>query len=81
MFVHRTFAHENRPAAYVGACLLYTSHPDALYLIRAGEVYRLYNEDAAKGAKILGITVKEYPEHGFSTFAEFPRLSLIHISP
>ena len=51
-------------------------HPDALYLIRAGEVYRLYNEDAAKGAKILGITVKEYPEHGFSTFAEFPRTQL-----
>ena len=51
-------------------------HPDALYLIRAGEVYRLYNEDAAKGADILGITMKKYPEHGFSTFAEFPRTQL-----
>ena len=51
-------------------------HPDALYLIRAGEVYRLYNEDAAKGADILGITMKKYPERGFSTFAEFPRTQL-----
>ena len=51
-------------------------HPDALYLIRAGEVYRLYNEDAAKGADILGITMKKYPERGFSAFAEFPRTQL-----
>ena len=51
-------------------------HPDALYLIRAGEVYRLYNEGAAKGADILGITMKKYPERGFSAFAEFPRTQL-----
>jgi len=50
-------------------------HPDALHLIRTGEVYRLYDDDAAKGAKILGIGQKEYAgnrELGFTSYAEFP---------
>ena len=51
-------------------------HPDALQLIRTNEVYRLYNEDAVKGAEILGIAIKENPERGFSSFAEFPKEEL-----
>ena len=51
-------------------------HPDALQLIRTNEVYRLYNEDAVKGAEILGIVIKENPERGFSSFAEFPKEEL-----
>lgn len=34
-------------------------HPDALQLIRAGTVYRLYNEDAVRGAEILGLPVEK----------------------
>lgn len=47
-------------------------HPDALQLIRTNEVYRLYNEDAVKGAEILGIAIKENPERGFSVFRRVP---------
>lgn len=51
-------------------------HPDALQLIRTGDVYRLYNEDAVKGAEVLGIAIKENPERGFSSSAEFPKEEL-----
>ena len=50
-------------------------HPDALQLIRAGDSYRLYNEDAVRGAEILGLALKEHTgsqEKGFTAFAEFP---------
>jgi DNA primase len=46
-----------------------------LHLIRTGEVYRLYDEDAVKSAKILGIGLNEYAgnrERGFTSYAEFP---------
>ena len=48
-------------------------HPDALQLIRTGDHYRLYNEDAVRGAKILGLTLAEHPEHGFTSSAKFPQ--------
>ncbi len=50
-------------------------HPDALQLIRAGDAYRLYNEDAVRGAEILGLALKErtgIQEKGFTALAEFP---------
>lgn len=50
-------------------------HPDALQLIRAGDAYRLYNEDAVRGAEILGLALKERTgirEKGFTALAEFP---------
>lgn len=50
-------------------------HPDALQLIRAGDSYRLYNEDAVRGAEILGLALKERTgirEKGFTALAEFP---------
>ncbi len=50
-------------------------HPDALQLIRAGDSYRLYNEDAVRGAAILGLALKErtgIQEKGFTDLLEFP---------
>ena len=50
-------------------------HPDALQLIRAGDSYRLYNEDAVRGAAILGLALKEHTEikeKGFTDLLEFP---------
>lgn len=50
-------------------------HPDARQLIRVGNNYRLYNEDAVRGAEILGLALKEHTgiqEKGFTVFAEFP---------
>ena len=50
-------------------------HPDALQLIRAGDSYRLYNEDAVRGAAILGLALKErtgIQEKGFTGLLEFP---------
>ncbi len=49
-------------------------HPDALQLIRAGTVYRLYNEDAVRGAEILGLPVeKPTSEKGFTASVEFAK--------
>lgn len=51
-------------------------HPDALQLIRAGDSYRLYNEDAVRGAGILGLALKEHTgiqEKGFTDSVEFPQ--------
>ena len=50
-------------------------HPDTLQLVRKGDFYRMYNEDAEKGASILGIIVKklsEGSERGFAQSAEIP---------
>lgn len=50
-------------------------HPDALQLVRKGDFYRMYNEDAEKGVSILGITLQklsEGGERGFAQSAEFP---------
>lgn len=49
-------------------------HPDALQLIRLGDAYRLYNQDAVRGAEILGLALNKYAgiqEKGFSVSAEF----------
>lgn len=58
---------------------LKANHPDALQLLRTKDEYRLYNEDAVQGAKILGIALKEYPGHperGITASTEFPREQL-----
>lgn len=49
-------------------------HPDALQLVRTGDNYRLYNEDAVRGAEILGLALKEQSgiKEGFTASAEFP---------
>lgn len=49
-------------------------HPDALQLVRAGTVYRLYNEDAVRGAEILGLPTEREAgnlEKGFTVSVEF----------
>ena len=49
-------------------------HPDAMQLIRVGTVYRLYNEDAVRGAEILGLPVeKPASEKGFTASVEFAK--------
>lgn len=51
-------------------------HPDALQLIRDGTVYRLYNEDAVRGAEILGLPVEKHagnPDKGFTASVEFAK--------
>lgn len=58
---------------------LKAKHPDALQLIRGRDAYRLYNEDAVRGAEILGIPLEKRegnPDKGFTASAEFP-LSLL----
>ena len=60
---------------------LKANHPDALQLIRTGDNYRLYNEDAVQGAKILGIALKEYSERGMTASTEFPREQLDNYLP
>ena len=50
---------------------LKANHPDAFQLLRTKDGYRLYNEDAVQGAKILGITLKEYPEGDITASTEF----------
>ena len=50
-------------------------HPDALQLVRKGDFYRMYNDDAERGASILGVTIQklsEGGERGFAQSAEFP---------
>ena len=50
-------------------------HPDALQLVRKGDFYRMYNEDAEKGVSILGITLQKLSggdERGFAQSADFP---------
>ncbi|MBC5614599.1 ArdC family protein [Bacteroides hominis] len=49
-------------------------HPDALQLIRVGDAYRLYNQDAVRGAELLGLTLNEHAgiqEKGFTVSAAF----------
>ncbi|MCS2613162.1 zincin-like metallopeptidase domain-containing protein [Bacteroides fragilis] len=58
---------------------LKANHPDALQLLRTKDGYRLYNEDAVQGAKILGTALQEYPGHperGITASTEFPREQL-----
>ena len=50
-----------------------------LQLIRVGDSYRLYNEDAVRGAEILGLALKEHigiQEKGFTDSVEFPQNQL-----
>ena len=58
-------------------------HPDALQLVRSGDNYRLYNEDAVCGAEILGLTLKGRDEiqEGFTASAEFQYKQLDHYLP
>lgn len=59
-------------------------HPDAMQLVRSGDYYRMYNEDAVKGAKVLGITLQKLPGtagQGFTDLAEFPSHKLDGLLP
>lgn len=58
-------------------------HSDALQLVRSGDNYRLYNEDAVRGAEILGLTLKGRDEiqEGFTASAEFQYKQLDHYLP
>lgn len=48
-------------------------HPDALYLIRTNDVYRLYNEDAVRGAELLDLALEDRNkiQKGFTDSVEF----------
>ena len=52
-------------------------HPDAMILMRTGDCYKMYGEDAEKGARILGITLCDRESKGDRfLFAVFPHHSL-----
>ncbi len=50
-------------------------HPDALFLLKHGDWYSLYGEDAKKGAAVMGITLTQIIG-GLEYTAEFPRTAL-----
>lgn len=51
-------------------------HPDALLLFRVGDLYEMYNQDAHKGAEILGITLTKRSSGNFKEVAGFPHHAL-----
>ena len=51
-------------------------HPDALLLFRVGDFYEMYNQDAHKGAEILGITLTKRHAGAFKELAGFPHHAL-----
>lgn len=51
-------------------------HPDALLLFRVGDFYEMYNQDARKGAEILGITLTRRSSGNFKELAGFPHHAL-----
>lgn len=51
-------------------------HPDALLLFRVGDFYEMYNQDAHKGAEILGITLTKRNNGAFKELAGFPHHAL-----
>lgn len=55
---------------------LKTKHPDALLLFRVGDFYEMYNQDAHKGAEILGITLTKRHDGAFKELAGFPHHAL-----
>ncbi len=55
---------------------LKANHPDALLLFRVGDFYEMYNQDARKGAEILGITLTKRSSGDFKELAGFPHHAL-----
>lgn len=52
-------------------------HPDAMILMRTDDCYKMYGEDAEKGARILGITLCDRESKGDRyLFAVFPHRAL-----
>ena len=51
-------------------------HPDALLLFRVGDFYKMYNDDARKGANILGITLGKQSGGSMREYALFPHYAL-----
>lgn len=50
-------------------------HPDAMQLVRVGNAYRLFNDDAVRGAEILRLQLvkhDESPDKGIAASVEFP---------
>lgn len=56
-------------------------HPDTLLLMGSGNSFHLYNHDAERGAEILGLSLNEHPEPGFTASAEFPQAQLDNYLP
>ena len=48
-------------------------HPDAMQLVRSGNKYLLFNEDAVRSAELLGLTLNKGDRvpYGFTESAEF----------
>lgn len=55
---------------------LKAKHPDALLLFRVGDFYEMYNQDARKGAEILGIILTKRSNGAFKELAGFPHHAL-----
>ena len=51
-------------------------HPDAVLLFRVGDFYKMYNDDARKGANILGITLNKQNGGSMREYAMFPHHAL-----
>ena len=51
-------------------------HPDAVLLFRVGDFYKMYNDDARKGANILGITLSKQNGGSMRKYALFPHHAL-----
>ena len=55
---------------------LKTKHPDALLLFRVGDFYEMYEQDAKRGAEVLGITLTKRNTQAGSYMAGFPHHAL-----
>lgn len=55
---------------------LKAKHPDALLLFRVGDFYEMYEQDAKRGAEVLGITLTKRNGTKDSYLAGFPHHAL-----
>lgn len=68
---------KNESALYKQAKELKGKHPDAMILMRGGDFYEIWGEDADKAARILGIAVSEREQNRQRTaYTAFPHHSL-----
>lgn len=55
---------------------LKAKHPDALLLFRVGDFYEMYEQDAKRGAEVLGITLTKRNTQAGLYMAGFPHHAL-----
>lgn len=55
---------------------LKAKHPDALLLFRVGDFYEMYEQDAKRGAEVLGITLTKRNTQAGPYMAGFPHHAL-----